>query len=91
VVDVTNKSLRDYYLEITEDRSLADAIKLFVEFAIETHRLAICDKQQRDLKGILSQSQVIRFLNKHVSEFPHLASLKVRQQTMQFFDEFGII
>jgi len=73
VKDAIDLSERNPLLYLKEDVTVRQVI---TSFWASAHRLAVVDRQY-NLIGLLTQSQLIRFLDKHLDELPDLSKEKV--------------
>ncbi|KAG0231715.1 cell separation during budding [Actinomortierella wolfii] len=73
---------KDPFCTVPEETRLGAIIR---DFAAGIHRIAVMDANG-EMKGILTQSLVLDYLMRHLSEYPQLQP--VMQQTLQ---EFGLV
>jgi len=66
--DIIDLSSKNPYYPVDENASLQDAINLLVKWSV--HLIPIVDSENGELKTLLTQSQVISFLQKHIDKAP---------------------
>jgi len=67
-IDIIDLSSKNPYYAVEETASLQDAIDLLVKWSV--HLLPIVDSENGDLKTLFTQSQMISFLQKHITKAP---------------------
>eukprot|EP01101_Sappina_pedata_P011519 TRINITY_DN7759_c0_g1_i1.p1 TRINITY_DN7759_c0_g1~~TRINITY_DN7759_c0_g1_i1.p1 ORF type:complete len:340 (-),score=200.36 TRINITY_DN7759_c0_g1_i1:90-1109(-) len=68
VLDIMDLSGRNAYYPVEESANLQTAIDLLVKWAV--HRIPVVDSEKGNLVTLLTQSQVVSFLQKHIGGFP---------------------
>lgn len=76
VADLANLSNRDPWVPTQRDTSLLNVAS--VMHGLGVHRIPIVDKQG-SIQGLLSQSDVVRYVHDHLAQFPVLEQVTVQQ------------